>query len=193
MNYTKFVLCYPPVLTVFNAGVQVDFLTKAELKRVAPSLLPAYRSTYVFYAPVENVFTNCEPNDAVFDALLNQIQVLKTRQDDVTYGLSGQELVNAQKQKAEQIIRATFLRESTQSVVTPYGVFNGGIDSARDIKDAVALADALGETTTVITDVNNVGHELTFSQTLEVAGLIGLVWRNAFYKKQQALVANGEN
>lgn len=69
--------------------------------------------------------------------------------------------------------------------------FNGGQDSANYIQGAVTLAQALGEETVDITDVDNVRRTLSFESASTVAVMIGVSFRNAFFAKQDALVNIG--
>ena len=95
---------------------------------------------------------------------------------------------NEKKIADEIAVRATFDVDSEAPVATPYGIFNGGQDSAGYIQGAVGLAQALGETEVQITDTNNVAHTMSFTEAMTVAALVGKQFRTAFMVKQAALV-----
>ena len=93
----------------------------------------------------------------------------------------------------ETQIRDTFnvASEAPVEVTITEGTFtfNGGQDSASYIQGAVALAQALSETTVDITDVNNVRRTMSFASAATVATTIGQAFRTAFFVKQDALAA----
>lgn len=67
-------------------------------------------------------------------------------------------------------------------------IFNGGQDSASYISGAITLAQALGELTVSITDVDNIKIELSFDSANTVAMSVAKQYRDAFFVKQDALV-----
>ena len=73
----------------------------------------------------------------------------------------------------------------------PEGVisFKGGESSAAAIKGAADLSAAIGETSVVITDHERIPHVLSLESANYVTVRIGLKAREAFYKKQAAIVA----
>lgn len=95
---------------------------------------------------------------------------------------------------AEEVkIRNTYAvdSEAPVEVTIPEGsfTFNGGQDSASYISGAVTLAQSLGESTVFITDVDNIKRELSFDSANTVAVLVAKQYRDAFFTKQDALVA----
>jgi hypothetical protein len=127
------------------------------------------------------------PFDA-YEQLLSHIGLYTSRKTNPLYGLTGHALAARQRDLDESDIRATFEVESEAPVVTPFGTFNGGQDSAGYIHGAVGLAQALGEPDVTITDLDNVAHTMSFTDAMTVAALVGQQFRTAFLKKQAALV-----
>lgn len=97
------------------------------------------------------------------------------------------------KVEQEAQIRATYAidSEAPVEVTIPEGTFtfNGGQDSASYISGAVTLAESLAETSVFITDVDNIKRELSFDSANTVAVLVAKQYRDAFFIKQDALVA----
>lgn len=98
------------------------------------------------------------------------------------------ELFEQQKVADEAEVRRVYEEESEAPVECLGHTWNGGQDSASYIQGAVGLAQALGENTVTITDINNVAHVLSFTDALTVAAYVGVQFRTAFFKKQAALV-----
>ena len=96
------------------------------------------------------------------------------------------------KRTKETKVRKTFKQDTEEpvEVAVDSGVFiwNGGVESARLIIEAVELAKRLSEDVVWITDVDNVAHPLSIEDVYKVATAVGLAHRTAFFKKQSALV-----
>ena len=93
-----------------------------------------------------------------------------------------------QKLADEKATRDLYEIESEAPVEALGHVWNGGQDSASYIQGAVGLAQALGEESVTITDIDNVSHTVSFSDAMTIAALIGVQFRTAFFKKQNTLV-----
>lgn len=176
-------------------GVEVSFSTLEDLMRCTG--LDFTGKFYIGYEPEINFFSDSEdptinesmiPN-AVYEDLITNVSVIKARQEDRTYGLTGEALKRATYEVEVDRIRDLFNQESEAPVVSLGFTWNGGQDSASYIKGAVDLAQALGETDVNITDIDNVARTLTFEQAMQVSADIGLAFRVAFFKKQNAMVA----
>lgn len=92
------------------------------------------------------------------------------------------------KQSDEKATRVAFEVNSEAPVTVGAYTFNGGQDSAAYINGAVGLAQALGETTVDITDIDNIARTLTFEEANVAVVLIGKAFRDAFFIKQASLV-----
>lgn len=178
-----------------EVGDEVSFLTLEDLMRCTG--MDFTGKFYIGYEPEINFFSDSEDpsvsSDMIphspYEWIIDNISVLKTRQDDKTYGLTGDALKQAQYDVAVDNIRTTFAQDSEAPVLSLGYTWNGGQDSASYIQGAVTLAQSLGETSVNITDIDNVTRELTFEQALQVATDVGLSFRTAFFNKQNALVA----
>lgn len=182
-----------------EAGNQVFFASVEDLNRCTG--MDFTGKYYIGYEPDIEFFQDSEDETITnklipyqpYEELISNILVLQERKDDPTYGLSGQELIAAQKATQERTIRETFDIEANASVevTIPEGTFTfvGGEGSAAAINGAVDLAEVLNEPTVLITDVTKQARELSHASARIVAANIAKSWRDAFFKKQAALFA----
>ena len=101
---------------------------------------------------------------------------------------TARELWEETKREDEQAVRNTFDIDSEAPVTVGLYTFNGGQDSSGYIDGAIALAQALGETTVDITDIDNVARTLTFEEAQTAVVMISKAFRDAFFAKQAGLV-----
>lgn len=94
----------------------------------------------------------------------------------------------AQKAKKREV-KDRYDLLSLTPVVTSYGSYIGGWSSAGAINSAVSLAQALGETTVTLTDVDDEEHDLTLAQAIEVAVAVGVATRTWFFEEKAKLRA----
>lgn len=156
---------------------------------------------YIGYEPSLHYFADdsdseVSPNNIPYqqyEDAIAQIAVLQERKDNPLYGLSGQDLFDAQNAVDEKTTRETFVTESEAPVTAtiPEGTFtfDGGQDSASYIQGAIQLAQDLGEANVSVTDIGNEARTLSFESASTVAIQIGKAFRTAFFKKQATLVA----
>lgn len=83
----------------------------------------------------------------------------------------------------------TFEEEASANVTTtePEGIWHGGKDSASSILGEAVLAEEEGREYGYITDISRVVHELTPAEIRKVSYAILNQWRDAFFKRQEAL------
>ena len=179
-----------------NGKDSVSFADLNELKRYTNvDLVSLVGEKRVGYEPDRGIHTEFDGVDTItkgaftpYDNLIKNVNLFKARKENPFYGLSGKELFEAQKKVDETAVRATFEVEANAPVQALGFTWKGGESSAGAINGAVVLAQALGETEANITDIDNVAHTMSFADTLFVAAQIGKAWRDAFFKKQAALV-----
>lgn len=68
-------------------------------------------------------------------------------------------------------------------------IFNGGDASASAISGAVSLAQNLGETSVKLWDIENVLHEVSLTEALDISAFIAKEYRNKMYLRQEAIMA----
>jgi len=83
----------------------------------------------------------------------------------------------------------TFEKEASANVTTtePEGTWYGGKDSASSILGEAVLAEEEGREYGYITDTSRVVHKLTPVEIRKVSYAILNQWRDAFFKRQEAL------
>ena len=180
-----------------NGEDSVGFKDLDELKfYTGVDLTQTVGGTRVGYEPDRGMHTEFDGSSTterpvpytIYDQLLAQVSLYTARKTNPLYGLTGVRLFEAQKRVDESEVRRVYEEESEAPVVCLGHTWNGGQDSASYIQGAVNLAQALGESTVTITDIANVGHTMSFADALAISATIGKAFRDAFFKKQAALV-----
>lgn len=98
-----------------------------------------------------------------------------------------QKLAEAKTNKYIEI-RQRYALESEAPVTTSKGAFNGGFESAAEIRSAVALASELSEPNITLVKYSNRTVTVTLAEALQVARVIGAAARVLFFKKQGLMV-----
>lgn len=83
-----------------------------------------------------------------------------------------------------EYVRGVYAESLREPVTCFMGTFNGGEGSAMAIQNAIALADLNGESTLIITDINNQEVLCTREQANAISAAIGNKCRELFLKKQ---------
>jgi hypothetical protein len=87
-----------------------------------------------------------------------------------------------------EMLATTYRTESTKPVPYKDILYKGGDASASAIAGAVELAQSLQETEVKIIDVDDKPNIMTFSEALELSGLIAKAWRTAFFRYKELKV-----
>jgi hypothetical protein len=94
-------------------------------------------------------------------------------------------LLKDSKNKTLTDIETTYYTESTKPVPYKDVLYKGGDSSASAIAGAVNLAQSLGETNVKIIDINDDENFMSFSEALELSGMIAKSWRDAFFRYKE--------
>uniref|UniRef100_UPI0040472EAF hypothetical protein n=1 Tax=Aliarcobacter sp. TaxID=2321116 RepID=UPI0040472EAF len=79
-------------------------------------------------------------------------------------------------------ILLSYQTESTKTITYKNVVYKGGESSASAIAGAVTLAQSLGETEVKIIALDDSENFMSFSEALELSGMIAKSWRDAFFR-----------
>ena len=79
-------------------------------------------------------------------------------------------------------IQTTYQTESTKNITYKNVLYKGGESSASAIAGAVRLAQSLGETEVKIIALDDSENFMSFSEALELSGMIAKSWRDAFFR-----------
>lgn len=85
-------------------------------------------------------------------------------------------------------IQTTYQRESTKNMTYKNVVYKGGESSASAIAGAVTLAQSLQETEVKIIGSDDNPNVMSFSEALELSGLIAKAWRTVFFRYKELKV-----
>lgn len=104
---------------------------------------------------------------------------------EATVKTKGQIEAAREESEAERVYEA----ENATPVNVGGIIYKGGESSASTIAAAVNLAQALGETTVTLVDVNLDEHTMPIVDALAVAAAVGLPARAAYFKRARAVKA----
>lgn len=102
------------------------------------------------------------------------------------------------KQNKKLEIESKFAEDSISAVSALSLNWTGGFDSAIKFDAAMRLSEASGQSSVVFFDINNIGHNLTFQQalqvTIQVAGVyqFKLAKRNSIFKLIDSATSESE-
>ncbi len=179
-----------------ETGEQITFESLEDLSRCTGADFS--NKVRVSYDPDINHFadTTTQPGEMpheLYEELISTIPILRARQSDPTYGLDGHALIKAEVARDKERARNQLLVESSApvEVTVTEGTFefNGGEESAAMIKRAIFFAQDLGEESVSLSDYDNKTHTFAFDSAKTIHLTIGKIWRDAFLRKQAALVA----
>ena len=133
-----------------------------------------------------------QSNISYIGEVKNDFTLLKPNENDLWNGTSWQIDIELLKSSKINSFKEKFSIYSNQHLRYKNVVYKGGESSASAIASAVNLAQALGETSTKIVDINDNENTLSFTETVELSVLLAKQWRENFfkYKSLKVQVAN---
>ena len=111
--------------------------------------------------------------------------LLKPQETDKWDGLKWIDDLELLKTQKLSNMKTTYQIESTANVLYKNVLYKGGDSSASAIAGAVNLAQSLQESNVKIIASDDSANEMSFSEALELSGLIARSWRTAFFRYKE--------
>jgi hypothetical protein len=142
----------------------IEFFEDSEDPNYTPEMIP--------YIPYENIIAD--------------VATLQVRKADITYGLTGEALLEAQAIVEEETAVTLFYTEITApvevTVVEGTFTFSGGAESASFINNAILLSDQLSESDTQLIDINSQVFTFGKQSAKNIAVAVGVAFRSSYFK-----------
>lgn len=129
--------------------------------------------------------TKQESKISYLGALKDGFTLIKPKETDTWDGtkwITDKELLRT---KTLTDIQKTYQTESTKNITYKNVVYKGGDASASAIAGAVNLAQSLGETNVKIIAFDDSENFMSFSEALELSGMIAKSWRDSFFRYKE--------